>query len=136
MHYLSFTPSDVTTGMITWAAIGSAALPRLLFGRRWSTQTHDGDAPSVVGFIEDGDRFFIIDPPLTLTPRRATDGLLYVMDEQLDLLAHGATRDALVQALHREFPLVWDTYVTATVTRRDDGNRVAQALRRRVRVTT
>jgi len=136
MHYLSFTPSDVTTGMITWAAIGSAALPRLLFGRRWSTQTHDGDAPIVVGFIEDGDRFFIIDPPLTLTPRRATDGLLYVMDEQLDLLARGATRDALVQALHREFPLVWDTYVTATVTRRDDGNRVAQALRRRVRVTT
>lgn len=136
MHYLSVTPSDVTTSTIIWAAVGSASLPRLLFGRRRSTQMHDGDAPIVVGFIEDGDRFFIIDPPLTLTPRRATDGLLYVMDEQLNVLARGATRDALVQALHREFPLVWDTYVTATVTRRDDGNRVAQALRRRVRVTT
>nr|MDQ2831593.1 hypothetical protein [Chloroflexota bacterium] len=129
MHYLSVTPPDVTASTIIRAAVGAASLPRLLFGRRRSTQTHDGDAPIVVGFIEDGDRFFIIDPPLTLTPRRATDGLLYVMDEHLDVLARGATRDALVQALHREFPLVWDTYVTATVTRRDDGNRVAQALR-------
>ncbi len=136
MHYVSITPPDVTASTITRAVVGAASLPRLLFGRRRLTQTHDGDAPIVVGFIEDGDRFFIIDPPLTLTPRRATDGLLYVMDEQLDVFARGATRDALVQALHREFPLVWDTYVTATVTRRDDGNRVAQALRRRVRVTT
>ncbi len=119
------------------AVAGLASLLPLWRARRRTSGGEQEDAPPlVVDVVDDGDRQFIIDPPLTLALQDGDDGCLYVTDEQLNLRARGASREELVRAVHRELPRIWDIYVAGGVTPRDDGARVARALRRRVRVAT
>jgi len=117
------------------AIAGLASLVPLYRARRRRLGGVPDDASLLlVELVEDGDRRFIINPPLTLALRNGLDGCLYVVDEQLNLRARGASREELIQAIHRELPRVWDIYVADGVTPRDDGVRVARALRQRIRV--
>jgi len=125
---------DLALGAGAVAGLASL-LPLWRARRRRQGGAPDDTSPLLVDLVEDGDRRFIIDPPLILALRTGPDGCLYVVDEQLNLRARGASPEELIHAVHRELPRIWDIYVTDRVTPHDDGARVARALRRRVCVT-
>ncbi len=113
------------------------AVARIYEGNTGKISARTGTAsayePITIARIETQDRIFLIDPPLVLRPRLDGDDL-YIVDKRLSLSARAQTVTELEAVLRRLIPRVWDRYTDASLTRRDDGYRIGQALRRRIRV--